>query len=273
MKFKQNKDELPLNNKFGDNSSPVNSDESNGSPHVASKMDINDKKTYLPLIAVSLAVIALWVLFHIELIKLIAQLSLFGIFIIACLAWREYKTQTKNQVNEKQLDKVIELVEYLRTKRKFYLNTQNDREDYVDLMGLLETTNDIHAIKIRSKDWEKLEKNLNYYRKHPLIPFEIAEAIKQFLNQINHPQIESKYIPVEQLIATPAFGNHSKQPEETIEQYFILKESVSELVLELHQWLNQTDVKRINLPPLDPALCPKEKLKKLESSQSKVSSS
>ncbi|MFP4255188.1 MAG: hypothetical protein ACLFRN_12090 [Halothece sp.] len=36
--FKKNKDELSLNNKFGDNSSPVNSDEYNGSPHVASDM-------------------------------------------------------------------------------------------------------------------------------------------------------------------------------------------------------------------------------------------
>lgn len=38
-KFNQNKDELSLDNKFGDNSSPVNSDEYNGSPHVASKME------------------------------------------------------------------------------------------------------------------------------------------------------------------------------------------------------------------------------------------
>jgi hypothetical protein len=45
--FNQNKDELSLNNKFGDNSSPVNSDEYNGRsegehPHVASKMDLMD---------------------------------------------------------------------------------------------------------------------------------------------------------------------------------------------------------------------------------------
>ena len=38
-KFNQDKDELSLDKKFGNNSSPVNSDEYNGSPHVAFQME------------------------------------------------------------------------------------------------------------------------------------------------------------------------------------------------------------------------------------------
>jgi len=233
-------------------------------------MDINNKKIYLPLIAISLAIIAIWILFHIELIKLISQLSTFGILIIACLAWREYQAKAANQVNDKQLEKVVELVEYLRKKRKFYINTPYDGEDYVDLIGLLETTDDIQSLKISFKELEKIEKKLWYYSNHPLIPYEISQTIKIFLNQVQLNNLEGKYIAVENIISIAKLEDHQKQQLEPTQQYLILKQYVSEIVLALQQWLHQNDVQSVNLPSLDPALCGKKELPKLQASQSNV---
>lgn len=82
-------------------------------------MNLNNKNIYIPLIAVSTSLIAIWILFQNEFIKLISQLSSIGTVIIAFNALREYRNKVVNKVNEKQLDTVIELIKYIRDFRYF----------------------------------------------------------------------------------------------------------------------------------------------------------
>ena len=177
--------------------------------------------------------------------------------IIALIAYKEYRQKVVNKVNDKQLNKIIELVNFLRKKRKFYLDIIDNNSSlpisyHTDLLGFLdEKPSFIQKGEISKKDFVKIEKQLYLYTKDPLIPKEIAKAITILLSKIRH-QNPRNYI--QRWRASPTYNyiiqEHSQEENNKFEviNQKVFYNTLCDLVSEINDWLHEYNVKDINLP-------------------------
>ena len=214
---------------------------------------------------ISLTVITLGLLFilgkltmKIDLLEAISKLSSIGTPLIALFAYIEYKSKTANKVNEKQLESVLEMVEYLTSKKVCrYGQRSSGKEAYKTLLEVLEIELDTedriqnqiiieaemgHREEIDNVDIERLEdfiNKINYYSKKPLMPTDIRSELKKF----------HKYIEDEKSI----HGNFRTHKIETF------KISVDGIFRETQKWLHDNQVKDVRLPRIKKLNQPKPK--------------
>jgi len=169
-------------------------------------MDLNNKNIYIPLIAVSLSLIVIWIIFQAEFIKLLSEIASFGTLIVAIYAVKEYRSKVVNKVNEEQLKKVLELLEYMQKceyKGNFHIYQKNIHKnpihivkEEISLLEICENYNPLFLEYLEYQDFINRPMDVNYsylfvsekfikdliklskYCNNPLIPKEIAQKLK-----------------------------------------------------------------------------------------------
>ena len=178
-------------------------------------MNLNNKYIYIPLITISLTIIALWILFQKDFIKLISQISSLGTPVIAYFSWRAYTTVFKTKASEVQFNRVVNLISELK-KIKVIINSSknNEKATFSEPPGLFEFWTEYYQKEKKSKnqiyritaggteldeeikqtgDIYKVEKTLGrfnwleiyklrHYYYDPIIPSNIRKQLKQIKN-------------------------------------------------------------------------------------------
>ena len=177
----------------------------------------------------------------------LSELASIGTPLIALFAYWEYKSKTANKVNEKQLESVLEMVEYLTSKKVCrYGQRSSGKEAYKTLQEVLELEKKVgsveHQIIIENEmtlrtrinnigiDIELFEDfmdKINYYSKKPLIPNQIKNELEKFHEYLKYRQTYGFFVTAE------------------IEDF---KKHVDQIFYKTQKWLDSNQVKEVRLP-------------------------
>lgn len=192
-----------------------------------------------------------------EIINLSGIIASAGTLTIAYIAVKGYGKIVLNKAREEQLAEVIKLVKDIRREGVITVNHPdisfgvnfieilNDEyiEKYLQItINEIEKT-EICDLSIKGYNYQKLMDSLPEYTNNAIIPKKIAIEVKELIEKLT--EINSKELRKDLTIEP------TDQSSLLVIDYFCLKSTLLSLTSTIKNWLEDNNIKDVNLPDLD----------------------